>query len=90
MEQIAAMEVTTLFLRATYRDYYDLYYLPKSGYLSIEKLFEYTARVIPGLTMKLFFMALLYIDDIQNEDIVHLNPKQAITKKGYNPFSREK
>ena len=78
------MKVNVLFLRAKYRDYYDLYCLGKS--MSLRKIFEYSRDVVDGLTYKLFCTSLLYIDDIVDDNIDHLEPKEKITKKQIQEF----
>jgi predicted nucleotidyltransferase component of viral defense system len=84
MEAIAAMKVNVLFLRATYRDYYDLYFLAKE--LGVRKIFDLSKDVVPGLTYKLFCTALLYIDDIADDNISHLKPKENMSKKEIQSF----
>lgn len=76
--QLAGMKVHTLFLRATYRDYYDLYVL--SLKMSLEELYQNALLFIDGLNYKLFSMALIYLDDIADDDIAHLEPEFNITK----------
>ena len=81
---IAAMKVNVLFLRATYRDYYDLYFLAHQ--LGVRRIFELSKDVVPGLTYKLFCTAILYIDDIADEHISHLKPQENISKKDIQSF----
>ncbi len=81
---IAGMKTHTLFLRAKYRDYYDLYFLIKV--LGIKEVFERSKLVMDGINFKLFSMALLYIDDIEDETIEHLNPKLKLTKADIRDF----
>lgn len=69
-----AMKLHTLFLRAKYRDYYDLYFLSRQGY-SIKQMYEATVNRIPGMNKRLFQMALVYTDDIADDPIAHLSPK---------------
>ena len=84
IEVIAGMKVHTLFLRAKYRDYYDLYFLIKR--LGLEKVFENSKNIVEGINFKLFSMALLYINDIEDDEIKHLNPKLKLTKKEIGNF----
>jgi len=84
IESIAAMKVNVLFLRAKYRDYYDLYCLSKS--ISLRKIFECSRGVVEGLTYKLFCTSLLYIDDIVDDNIDHLEPQEKISKKQIQEF----
>ena len=79
IEQIAIMKTNVLFLRAKYRDYYDLYFLSK--YFSLKKIFELSKDVLDGINLKLFNSALLYIDDIEDENIRHLKPIENISLK---------
>ncbi len=84
LEQIAAMKVNALFLRATYRDYYDLYFLAKKK--SLKEIFRTSEHIVEGITFKLFVTALLYIDDIEDDRIDHLEPKEKITKEKIRDF----
>ncbi len=89
IESISAMKVNTLFLRAKYRDYYDLYYLVKSG-MSLKEIYENSKNIVKGIDFKLFAIALLYIDDIEEDNITHLQPKDSITKKEIRNFFEAK
>ena len=89
IEQISAMKVNTLFLRATYRDYYDLYFLAKSG-ISLKEMFEYSKYIVEGLTFKLFSIALVYIDDIEDDNIGYLEPTKQISKEKIRDFFQER
>src|SRR6056297_1130658 len=80
LEQLSAMKVNVLFLRAKYRDYYDLYFLSKEVH-SLQQIFELSKNIVEGVTYKLFVVALLYIDDIEDDDIRHLEPKEKISKE---------
>jgi predicted nucleotidyltransferase component of viral defense system len=84
LEAIAAMKVNVLFLRAKYRDYYDLYFLAKE--MSLRQIFTVSKDIIDGLTYKLLCVSLLYIDDIADDNIDHLAPKEEITKKQIQSF----
>lgn len=84
LDEIAAMKVNALFLRAKYRDYYDLYFLAKK--MSLRHIFEISHAVAEGLTYKLFCVSLLYIDDIAEDNIAHLEPKEQISKKEIRAF----
>jgi predicted nucleotidyltransferase component of viral defense system len=84
-ELLAAMKVNTLFLRAKYRDYYDLYAIVKSG-VSVSSLFEIALRYLPSINIKLFQMALIYTDDIDEENINYLSPIYKISKKKIGTF----
>ncbi len=75
---LAVMKVNTLFLRAKYRDYYDLYTL-NCEYFTISELFELTAAKMKNLSKTLFQRALVFIDDIADENIQHLKPKKTIS-----------
>lgn len=80
LEAIAAMKVHVLFLRAKYRDYYDLFFLA-SRVMGIKELFNCAREVVPGLTMKLLCVALTYIDDIDDDSIDHLEPVSQLSKE---------
>jgi predicted nucleotidyltransferase component of viral defense system len=76
LEQLAIMKTNTLFLRAKYRDYYDLYFL--SQIMDLKKIYDLSKDVI-GVNFKLFSCALVYIEDIDDEDISYLQPEKDIT-----------
>lgn len=88
LENIAAMKVHSLFLRAKYRDYYDLYFLVKQG-MTIKTIFNESKKILPSITYKLFVTALLYVDDIEDEDINHLQLKENISKEKIRVFFEE-
>jgi predicted nucleotidyltransferase component of viral defense system len=79
IESIAAMKVNVLFLRAKYRDYYDLYFLTKEK-LSIKRIFECSLNILDGINFKLFAVALVYIDDIADDNIEYLEPIEILDK----------
>ncbi len=89
IESIAAMKMNALFLRAKYRDYYDLYFIAKEK-MSLYEIFEHSIKIIDGLTYKLFCIALTYIDDIEDDSIGHLEPKEIISKKEIRAFFESK
>ena len=86
---LAAMKVNTLFLRAKYRDYYDLYCIVSEQF-SIDELFIIASDHIPGLTKRLFQIALTYTDDIIDDNITHLSPSHSVTKKEIEFFFLKK
>jgi predicted nucleotidyltransferase component of viral defense system len=89
LEAIASMKVNVMFLRAKYRDYYDLYFLIKSG-MSLREVFASSQDVVEGITFKLFIIALVYIDDIEDDNISYLEPKEIISKEKIRDFFQEK
>jgi len=85
LEQIAAMKVNVLFLRAKYRDYYDLYFLAKEV-MGLKEIFKCSEHIVEGITYKLFVVGLLYINDIEDDNIDYLEPKEKISKKKIRDF----
>ena len=85
LEVLSAMKVNTLFLRAKYRDYYDLYAIVKSG-VSVQKLYETAVKFLPNMNTKLFQMALVYTEDILEDNINYLYPIYKITKNKISAF----
>ncbi|MDA3901862.1 MAG: nucleotidyl transferase AbiEii/AbiGii toxin family protein [Desulfuromusa sp.] len=85
LESIAAMKTNVLFLRAKYRDYYDLYFITKRV-MALKKIFSCAQPLVSGLTFKLFSIALLYIDDIEDDNIDHLKPVENLSKKDIRDF----
>ncbi len=49
--------------------------------MGIREIFDYSLEIIDGLTLKLFIVSLLYIDDIEDDNIEHLEPKENISKE---------
>ena len=88
IKAIAAMKVNTLFLRAKYRDYYDLYFLAKTV-LSLKEIFESSVGIVEGINFKLFAIALVYIDDIEDDNILHLEPEVDINKNEIRAYFEE-
>lgn len=80
LELLTVMKVNTLFIRARYRDYYDLYVLNKEKY-SLKEMYTLSQKILPGISMKLFQNALVFISDIGDESITHLKPKYKVTLK---------
>jgi len=80
LESIAAMKINVLFLRAKYRDYYDLYSLVRTG-MSLKKMFTCGLEVLDGINFKLFSVALLYTDDIEDDNIEYLEPSEVVNKE---------
>jgi len=89
IESISAMKVNAMFLRAKYRDYYDLYCLVKNG-MSLKDIFEYSKNIVEGINFKLFAIALIYIDDIEDDNIAYLEPKEKISKEEIRDFFQSK
>ncbi len=89
LDSLAAMKVNVLFLRAKFRDYYDLYFLAKKS-MSIKEMFSYSLNIVEGINFKLFVVALLYIDDIEDEKIEYLEPIEVIDIKKIRDFFEEK
>lgn len=84
LQQLAGMKVHTLFLRATYRDYYDLYVL--SFKMPLDELYRSALMFLEGLNYKLFSMALIYVDDIADDDISHLHPAYNVSKQQISEY----
>lgn len=76
LDSIISMKILTIFLRAKFRDYFDLYCIAKN--LGIEKLFEIGQNNIPAYSQKLFEKSLIFTNDIDFENINYLNPKELV------------
>ena len=85
LESISAMKVNVMFLKAKYRDYYDLYFLVKEG-MSLKEIFKHSQNIVEGINFKLFAIALLYIDDIEDDNIEYLEPIEKISKEQIRDF----
>ncbi len=88
LELLSAMKINTLSLRAKFRDYYDLYVIANEVF-DIKKIFEISLEYIPGITKKIFAMQLIYVEDIDDEIIEHLNPKYKISLDAIRIFFEE-
>jgi predicted nucleotidyltransferase component of viral defense system len=88
LELLTAMKVNTLSLRAKFRDYYDLYVITKEVF-DIKKIFDTALEYIPGMTKKIFSMQLVYVEDVDDETIEHLNPKYEISLDEIRIFFEE-
>ena len=86
---IASMKVNVLFLRAKYRDYYDIYFLVKQC-MGLKEIFKVSEHVVEGVTFKLFAVALMYIDDIEDDDISYLQPIEKISKEEIRDFFQKR
>jgi len=71
---LTGMKINSLFLRAKFRDYYDLYVINKEKY-TIEQMYEIIKEYMPEINKKLFQTALVFTDDIKEDNINHLKPK---------------
>jgi len=89
LESIASMKVNVMFLRAKYRDYYDLYCLVKDG-MGLKEIFDYSRDIVEGVTFRLFAIALVYIDDIEDDNISYLEPIEIISKEKIRDFFQMK
>lgn len=84
IENIAGMKVNTLFLRAKFRDYYDLYAISKK--MDIKQIYENAQKIVTGINFKLFSAAIIFTDDIEDDNIEHLNPVYNISKKEISDY----
>jgi predicted nucleotidyltransferase component of viral defense system len=73
LDVLTAMKINTLFLRAKFRDYYDVYVINKDIF-PLPRMFEIFKSYLPEMNKKLFQAALIYTDDIQEDNIKHLQP----------------
>ena len=89
IESIAAMKINVLFLRAKYRDYYDIYFIAKEK-MSLNDIFQHAKKIIEGITYKLFCIALTYVDDLEDDSIAHLDPIINISKEEIRTFFEDK
>ena len=49
--------------------------------MNLTKIFENSKDIIEGIDFKLFAVALLYIDDIEDDNITYLEPIEIISKE---------
>lgn len=89
IQLLTGMKLNTLFLRAKYRDYYDLYCLHKSVF-SLQEMYTIIYDLMPGMNKRLFQMAITYTDDIVDDHIQHLQPKYKLSKEQIGTYFQEK
>ena len=75
---LTGMKINSLFLRAKFRDYYNLYVINKEKY-AIEQMYEIIKEYMPEINKKLFQTALVFTNDIKEDNIGHLKPKYDVT-----------
>ena len=51
-----------------------------------KEIFENSKYIVEGINFKLFVIALLYIDDIEDDKIEYLKPKEMISKEKIRDF----
>ena len=51
-----------------------------------KEIFENSKYIVEGINFKLFVIALLYIDDIEDDNIKYLEPKEMISKEKIRDF----
>ena len=74
--EIAVMKAYTLNFRGTFRDYIDLYFLLKEEWTTLEKIKELSdIKYGDEFNFRLFLEQLIYLDDIETEEIEFLNSK---------------
>ncbi len=78
LELLTAMKLNTLFMRAKFRDYYDLFVINKEIY-SVSEMYEIIRKYMPQINKKLFQMALVFTDDIEEDNIKHLDPRYDVS-----------
>lgn len=86
---LTGMKLNTLFLRAKYRDYYDLYVINRKVFSVIE-MYNIIKAFMPEINKKLFQTALTYVDDIEEDNIYHLSPVYNVTAKEIQKHFEEK
>lgn len=69
-------------------DFLDQYVLVKTG-MSLKKMFACSLEILDGITSKLFSVALLYTDDIEDDNIEYLEPMEVIRGRNTNLFRCE-
>jgi len=58
--------------------------------MSLKEIFEHSKNIVEGINFKLFAIALLYIDDIENDNIEYLEPQETISKEQIRDFFQVK
>lgn len=77
IETIVSLKLLTLFLRAKFRDYYDIYVICQ--HYGLFFLIDLGIKNIPNFNTKLIQNALTYVDDIEEDNIEYLNPTYIVS-----------
>ena len=56
---------------------------------SLKDVFNCSFEVVDGINFKLFAIALIYIDDIEDDNVLHIEPILDISKKDSRAFFEE-
>lgn len=75
---LTAMKLNAVFLRAKFRDYYDLYVINMRSF-SVTEMYDIIRFYIPEINKKIFQTSLIYVEDIVDDSISHLNPEYSVT-----------
>lgn len=78
IQLLTAMKLNAVFLRAKFRDYYDLYVINKRSF-SVTEMYEIIRFYLPEINQKIFQTSLIYTEDIVDDCISHLNPEYPVT-----------
>ena len=54
--------------------------------MNLRQIFKCSENIVEGITYKLFVVGVLYIDDVEDDDIGYLEPKEKITKGKIRDF----
>jgi predicted nucleotidyltransferase component of viral defense system len=85
---LVATKVSTLFVRAKFRDYYDLYAVAMVVG-SLDKIYAMAQNRIHEMNRRLFDVALVYTDDIEDDDIDYLEPVYHVSKQQIAAYFKE-
>jgi len=78
---IAALKFAAIAQRNTIRDYYDLYCLSRYHFPLLE-LITFTKKLFPNLSPITYSETLVYVKDIEEQDISsHLSPAEIVSKE---------
>jgi hypothetical protein len=58
--------------------------------MDVKSVFVKSESIVDGITLKLFAVALVYIDDIEDDDITYLEPIEKIKKEKIRDFFQNK
>lgn len=85
VEEIAATKAYTIGRRGSFKDYVDLYFVVSEGYSSLSKIIEIAEKKYGDeFNARLFLEQLLYLEDVEDADIVFL--KEEVGKKDIVKF----
>ncbi len=86
LEKYVLVGGSALALYLCHRKSEDLDFFTYSDSFDRKEIFEHSQNIVEGMNFKLFAIALVYIDDIEDDNIEYLEPIEKISKEEIREF----